>query len=79
MFCRGQHRKSVERGPPAASLQHAGNGSLSVPSCNVHWLFSSRERANFISNKVGNKMAANNKKPRHTLGCGNIKATLGES
>jgi hypothetical protein len=42
----------------------------------VHWLSSSREKANFISNKGGNKMAANNKKPTHTLRCGNIKATI---
>jgi hypothetical protein len=33
------------------------------------------ERANFISNKGGNKMATNTKKPTHTLRCGNIKAT----
>jgi hypothetical protein len=42
----------------------------------VHWLSSSREGANFISNKGGNKMATNNKKPTHTLRCGNIKATI---
>jgi len=35
----------------------------------------SRKRANFISNKGGNKMATNNK-PTHTLRCGNIKATI---
>jgi hypothetical protein len=37
------------------------------------------ERANFISNKGGKKMAANNKKPTHTMRCGNIKATIWEN
>jgi hypothetical protein len=41
----------------------------------VHWLSSVRERANFISFMGGNKMATN-KKPTHTLRCGNIKATI---
>jgi hypothetical protein len=41
----------------------------------VRWLSFSCERANFISNKGGNKMATN-KKPTHTLRCGNIKATI---
>jgi hypothetical protein len=36
----------------------------------------SGERANFISNKGGNKMATNNKKPTHTIRYGNIKATI---
>jgi hypothetical protein len=43
---------------------------------NVHWLSSSCERANFISNKGGNKMATSTKKPTYTLRCGNIKATI---
>jgi hypothetical protein len=42
----------------------------------VHWLSSSRERANFISNKGGNKMATYKKKPTHTLRCGNIRAAI---
>jgi hypothetical protein len=41
----------------------------------LHWLSSSCERANFISNKGGNKVATNKKRP-HTLRSGNIKATI---
>jgi hypothetical protein len=57
--------------------RHAGIGlHTEFSPRNVHWLSSSRERANFILNKGENKMATNNKKPTHTLRCGNIKATI---
>jgi hypothetical protein len=41
----------------------------------VHWLSSSRERANFIS-KQRRKQDGYQQKPTHTLRCGNIKATI---
>jgi hypothetical protein len=44
----------------------------------MHWLSSSCERANFISNKGGNKMATNNK-PATTLRRGIVKATIWEN